>query len=171
MRVLGLDQSTNKTGYAIMEKGQLIDYGLIDLTSFSDDVLVRIIENRKQIENLIEEYEICVVGLEDTILKSFGGKASGGNVDVLKKLTKMLGVTEVLLIEKDIAFQTLGASEWRSGKGFGAKRDEQKARCIDYVNRKYGLDLQWVSKSSKKNDDDIAEAIGIAEYMDNKMNK
>jgi hypothetical protein len=83
----------------------------------------------------------------------------------------MLGVTEVLLIEKDIAFQTLGASEWRSGKGFGAKRDEQKARCIDYVNRKYGLDLQWVSKSSKKNDDDIAEAIGIAEYMDNKMNK
>ena len=40
-------------------------------------------------------------------------------------------------------------------------RESLKKRAVEYANGKFGLDLKYVSKNSKKNDDDIAEAILI----------
>ena len=65
----------------------------------------------------------------------------------------------------DIEF--LDVDKWRQEMGFlkgkERKREDQKQKAIDYVNEKFGLDLYFVYNSkSKKQDDDIAEAICIA---------
>jgi len=59
-------------------------------------------------------------------------------------------------------------NEWRSKVGLftgnrdGTKREEMKKHSIEFVNREFGLNLQWFSKSSKKNEDDISDSILIA---------
>jgi hypothetical protein len=37
-----------------------------------------------------------------------------------------------------------------------------KKRSIEMANQEFGLNLKWFSKSSKKNEDDISDAILIA---------
>ena len=44
----------------------------------------------------------------------------------------------------------------------GTKREEMKQKSIELVNKEFGLDLKWISKSSKFNQDDISDSILIA---------
>ena len=37
-----------------------------------------------------------------------------------------------------------------------------KQKSIEFVNKEFGLDLKWISKSSKFNQDDISDSILIA---------
>ena len=59
-------------------------------------------------------------------------------------------------------------NEWRSkvglfdGKRESTKREEMKQKSIELVNKEFGLDLKWFSKSSKFNQDDISDSILIA---------
>lgn len=158
-RCLGIDASTNKTGVCIMEYGKILHYGVIDLSKHSKDYLERIQELKNRIEKLIQRANIGAVAIEDTTLKD----VQANNVDVFKKLTKNLGCIEIMLLENDIAFQTIKAGEWRKGKELGSRRQDQKKNAVDYVNKYFELDLKYA-------DDDIAEAILIALYLDNKIN-
>lgn len=159
-KCLGIDASTNKTGVCIMECGKILHYGLIDLTKHSDDYLERIRELRDRLEKLIQRTKIEVVAIEDTILKN----SQASNVDVFKKLSKNLGCIEVMLIENQIAFETIKSGEWRKGKNLGNNRADQKQNAINYVNKHFNLSL-------KSTEDDVAEAILIAMYIDSKVNK
>jgi len=178
MRIGAFDQSTNKVGFAVMEDMKLIHYELIDLEKeikshdeyLNKDYLERIALWKQILLDKIKEWSIQVVGFEDTILTSFGG-VSSNQVDVLKKLTKSLGVAEITLIEKQIAFETIPAGVHRKGKGFGKKREEIKSNAITYVNERYGLSLRNYNPKSKDNDDDIADSITIAEYLSKKFSK
>ena len=55
--------------------------------------------------------------------------------------------------------------KWRSDIGIfdgtreGTKRDVLKKKSVEKANELFGLDLNWVSPSSSKNDDDISDAI------------
>lgn len=180
MIVMGLDNSTDRVGVGIIEDGKLIHYECIELSKLikeqewyteACDYLDRIMLLKEELKERIQHHKVYAVILEDTTLSSFGGKSSSNNVDVLKKLTKSLGNIEVMLLEMDIAFQTVLPSEWRAGKIKGSDRIAKKKAAIKYVNDKYGLDLQWKGDSSKYNDDDIAEAIMLAEYGYNKLSK
>ena len=164
VRVAGIDQSTKKTGFSVMEHGELLHYELIDLSKHSEDYLERIIKLREIIEQKIDEFEVEAVCLEDTTLTQFAGRASSQNVEVLKKLTKCLGTIEIMLIEKNIAFETVKATQWRAGKGFRRRREEQKEDVVNYVNKTYSLDLTM-------KDNDIAESIALAEFLSKQFNK
>ena len=110
MRIGAFDQSTNKVGFAVMEDMKLIHYELIDLEKeikshdeyLNKDYLERIALWKQILLDKIKEWSVQVVGFEDTVLTSFGG-VSSNQVDVLKKLTKSLGVAEITLIEKLIS--------------------------------------------------------------------
>lgn len=171
MRILSLDQSTRNVGYAIFDGEKLEKYGLIDLEKLikqredflNKDYLERICLMKEILIEMIQRFNIDVVGFEDTVLTSYG--SSNNQVDVLKKLTKALGVYEVALIEKQLAFKTIPANVWREGLGFGKKREEIKANTIKYINKEFNLELKEYDSKSKDNDDDIADSIGIGKYL------
>jgi hypothetical protein len=177
MKILALDQSTNKCGWAIFDDGKLLDYGLIELEKLikpmdeylNKDYLERIALMKDILFDMIKEHDIQIVGFEDIVMTSFGGKAASSQVDVFKKLAKALGVYEVSLIKSQMLFDTIPAGVWRTGKGFGKKREEIKANTILWVNKEFGLNLREYIPKSKDNDDDIADAIGIGSYLSKKF--
>lgn len=169
MRVLGIDQSTRKNGWCVMEHDtmEIVDYGIINLEKEADDsadYLDRILVMRGMLDELIDKYEPTLVIVEDIFMNSWGGKATKGNVETFKKLAKLLGVLEVHMIDNKILFTTIKTGVWRKGLGFGRKRAEQKKRSIELANELYELDLIWVSDHSTKNQDDEADAINITRY-------
>lgn len=179
MRILALDNSTNRVGWAIFDGLKLEEYGLIELEKeikshdeyLNKDYLERIHLMKNILSNMVVSHKIDVVGMEDIALVSFGGKSNNNQVNVFKKLAKALGAYEVSLIDKQIAFDTIGAGTWRLGKKLGRKRDEIKGNTIKYINEKFSLSLREYNPKSKDNDDDIADAIGIGYYLAQKMNK
>ena len=58
-------------------------------------------------------------------------------------------------------------SVWRHKLGMfdgtraGMKRDVMKEKAVHMANELFGLNLQWASPTSTKNDDDVAESILI----------
>lgn len=51
------------------------------------------------------------------------------------------------------------------GTNEGKKREVLKQKAIEMANDCFDLELKWISLNSKKNDDDIAEAILICAAM------
>lgn len=179
MIVMGVDNSTDKTGWAIMENKKLIAYDEVHLSKLikkddrflNKEYIDRIVLYKEILSDVIEKYNVQVVGFESPIVKSFGGKATNAQIETFGKLREALGVLKVTLIEKEMLYQTFYPSEWRKGKGLGRKRAEMKRKAIEYANENYGLNLLWKSENSVKNQDDVAEAICIAEHLDSIMNK
>lgn len=179
MRILSIDQSTSKCGWAVWVDGELEDYGLIELEKLikdrddflNKDYLERIVLMKEILLDMIVKYNIEVVGMEDIIMTSFGGRSNNNQVDVFKKLAKALGVYECALIERQIAFDTIPAGVWRTGLGLGKKRDEIKANTIEYVNKTFGFNFPEYKPNSKNNFDDTCDAIMIGKYLSNKFSK
>ena len=66
MYILGLDMSTQKTGYAIFENNKLIDYGCFEMLSTQEkDWRVRIKYMANQLGKLMGQYEFDKVYIED----------------------------------------------------------------------------------------------------------
>lgn len=176
MRLLGLDASTNKTGFSIFDfdldgKIELLEYGLIDFTGTESLESTLLLKGR--VYDLIRDYQIQYIVIEDCYLQTGFGKFSGGNADTFKKLAKNLGVLEVMFVEEEIHFLTVLPSVWRKGFKMPKERREKKKFSVEYVNEKYGIELVWLDqyKSSKFNEDDIAESIMIGEYGCKKLIK
>lgn len=172
MRILGIDQSTNKVGCAIFDGDKLEKYWLIDLEKLikkddrfeNKDYLERIALLKETVLKTVEEERIDCVVLEDIVMTSFGGKSTQVQCDTFKKLAKSLGCLEISMIDSGLYFATTPANVWRKGLGLGKKRDEIKANTIKYVNKKFGLELKEYNPKSSLNDDDIADAIGLAHF-------
>lgn len=179
MRILGLDNSTNRVGWAVFDELTLENYGVIELEKeiknynqyLNKDYLERIALMKDILIKMVSEHNIDVVVFEDVALKSFGGKTGNNQVDVFKKLSKALGVYEICLIDRQLAFETAPANIWRKGKGFGRERHEIKRNTILWVNEKFGLDLKEYDPKDKNADDDKADAIGLGYYMAQKFSK
>ena len=176
---MGIDNSTDKAGVAIIDaNGKLIFHDCINAKDCvkknggdENDEIERIAYIKSEVNRLYKKYKPDVIALEDTTLTQFGGKSTSTNVSVLKKLTKSLGVLENLFFENNIAYMVVGVGTWRKGKINATGRIEKKKQAIEYVNSKYGLELEWRGDTSKFNQDDEAEAIMIAEYVLWKMSK
>jgi hypothetical protein len=173
LKILAIDQSTSKVGWAIFHNSKLKDYGLIELEKLikdderfeNKDYIDRIALLKEIILAMVKKNKIDIVGFEDIIMTSFGGRANATQVDVFKKLAKALGVLEVGMIDNGIYYITTPAGVWRKGLKLGTKREEIKANTIDYVNEKFKLELRPYQPKKKDNDDDIADAIGLGSYI------
>lgn len=157
----GIDASTTAVGWSIFNGTDLIDYGCFRPNG--DDWRDRTQQIAPFIKQLLEKYHVDKVILEDVPLM---GKRGNKTLVILGAVQGMLlGVTSSMNIPTEFILP----SSWRSPIGLfdgtkaGTRRDEMKRKSIEKANEQFGLKLKWVSPCSKKNDDDISDAI-LAAY-------
>ena len=151
--ILVVDQSTNKSGYAVIDENEsIITYGLIDLSKMPKHNDFDQTKKRNilisQINKLVNEYKIYQIITEGVYMHK--------NVDTHKKLSKMQGSLEDYCLQNDIVcFSFANAGEWRKAIGVKAqKRDEYKLETKKYVLSNYTIENNL--------EDDIYDAIGMA---------
>lgn len=156
MRLLALDQASNISGYAIFEDGKLLKYDKINLTGY--DLADKLILLRKQIANLIQEWNIEEVIMEDIQLQ---GNVTN-NVKTFKVLAEVFGVIYELVNEINIKNSAVLASEWKSTlKIKGRDRTAQKRAAQQYVIDNYNI--------KPTQDECDAICIGAHYYLKNKQ--
>ena len=130
MRLLALDQATRVTGWAIYEDGKLIQHGKIE--EESDILAERLVGLRQKLIELIQEYEITEVAMEDI--------QEQNNIQTFKSLAEVYGVLEELFKEIHIPYQTVYASSWKSTCGVrGRSRPEQKRNAQTFVANTFNI--------------------------------
>ena len=87
MRILALDQASRITGWAIFDGGELIEYGAIDASRYSD-LGDRLYTLRNSVKNIITEFKIDKVILEDIFLD----EQKVNNIQTFKVLAEVFGV-------------------------------------------------------------------------------
>lgn len=144
MKILALDQSVSKTGFAYFDNGELKGYGLIR-NNAKFDRLGFMASKIRQITTVHPVPDMLVI--EDVQTQS--------NVATMKLLAELKGMLEYMAkIDLDIAVAVLEPSKWRKSLGFKqgrVKREDLKEQALDYVQSKYRIDVA----------EDIAEAICI----------
>lgn len=159
MITMGVDASTTSTGYAIFDNKKLIAYGVIKPEG--KEWRERIVAQAPKLAEIIEKYNPEKIYMEDVPLKK-------SNASALVILGAVQGFFYGLVAKYLIPIEFIKPSAWRSPIGLydgtkeGTKRAELKHKSIMKANELFGLDLRWVSPSSKFNDDDISDAILLA---------
>lgn len=154
--ILSLDASTTSTGWAIFDKRGLSGYGVIKPEG--DDWRDRLLHQGNELKEVIEKFHPNKIMMEDVPLKS-------NNAKILVILGAVQGYILGIASSYGIPIKFVFPSEWRSplnlydGTRDGTKRKELKRKSIEKANEIFGLNLVWVSPSSKKNMDDISDAI------------
>lgn len=155
-KMISIDSSTTKTGYAVFINGLLDSYKLIDTESIKDA------EDRfnamcKSICQILEEQKPHIICIEKTNVER--------NTNSLRVLSKMLGAIQCWSILHDTEYVELSPSKWRAyaaeGEKYPQKREELKAWSINKVKTKYGVDV----------DDNVADAILIGQARINQFKK
>lgn len=143
-KILALDQSSKKTGWAIITNKGIKHYGLIEAEG---DVIPRLRIVRDELTKLIIKYKPSFVVFEDT---QYQGNAQG-----YKVLAMTQGIVMDVLFTYNVNFYIVPPVTWKSFCGIeGKKRDDQKANTKKFVAEKYGLIVG----------EDEADAIGIATW-------
>lgn len=156
-KIIALDASTSCTGYAVFEDDQLVAYGKIKPNG--DDWRDRIMDETLELAALIRECHPRVIIAEDV------PKKPGANT--LQKLGAVHGMILSLCAGFRIKPMFVLPTNWRHELGMfdgtraGMKRDVMKEKAVHMANEQFGLNLQWISPTSSKNDDDVAEAVLI----------
>lgn len=146
-RVLGIDNATKDTGWAIFEDGKYLTGGV--KKSIKANPVERIADMRQWLVSMIKIWEIDVVGLEDVQYQ--------GNPQTLILLAKLLGVLENTVYEfLGRAPYTVSAATWKSYAGVQGKgRLQQKESAQRIAKARF-----QVSASS-----DLADAILLGWYV------
>lgn len=156
-KIIALDASTSCTGYAVFEDNKLVAYGKIKPND--DDWRDRIMDETLELAALIREHHPRVIIAEDV------PKKPGANT--LQKLGAVHGMILSLCAGFRIKPMFVLPTNWRHELGLfdgtraGMKRDVMKEKAVHMANEQFGLNLQWISPTSSKNDDDVAEAVLI----------
>ena len=166
MFILGLDMSTQKTGYAVFEVNgddkSLCDYGCFEMLSTQEkDWRIRIKYMANQLGELMGQYEFSKVYIEDVppiVNNSQTVKILGALQGIVLGVTGVFGVnTEFIPVEtwkNKLNINLTHSKEYNK-----AKKDLKG----DKKSCKQALEAMqiWKSFGSKQNDDDIADAINI----------
>ena len=151
-RLLSVDYSTKKTGFAVFDDESLIEYGLID-KSEQRPIEYRFHEMSMALWAIMDKYKPDLVGIEETVVSR--------NIQVQRYLTRMQGVMYAWCLIHDKSFKTIRPAQWRSLVGInpkGVKREELKQMAIDTVVNDYGISPET---------DDVAEGILIGQAFIN----
>lgn len=134
-KLLALDQSSRITGWAIFENGELLNFGKFEFAS-TIPIDRRLYLIREKIKNLIEEYEISEVILEDIQLQN----NVVNNVKTFKTLAEVFGVIVEMLYELKLEWTAVLASSWKATLGIkGANRSAQKKAAQQWVKDSYNI--------------------------------
>lgn len=131
--ILALDQSSRVSGYAVFQDNQLVASGTF--TVADDTMSVRLVKIRNKVQDLITEYNIDKILLEDIQLQT-----QINNVTTYKALAEVLGVLEELSEELGIPHEMIFSSSWKSGLNIGGRdRATQKKNAQLFVSNLYSL--------------------------------
>lgn len=146
MKILSLDQSTIKTGWAVFEDSNLVAHGVIDLSKEKDG-WVRMQMMRQSVDSIVREHMP-----NDIILE---GIAMQRNVQTLIELGRLQGMLMASGFSRDIPCVLYLPTTWRKilkfSQGAGVKREELKKQSMNCVKNAYGIEPG----------EDEAEAIAI----------
>lgn len=129
--LLALDQASRVSGYAIFNgDGELVTYGTFH--TYQDDIGERLVTIKNKVAELIEEYNIGQVIMEDIQQQE--------NVQTFKVLAEVFGVIYEYLTEIKMPNQSVLACEWRKTLHIpGYQRAEQKRNTQAWVTNEYGV--------------------------------
>lgn len=178
--------SSKKSGYALFVNEELKDYGLWELDSdVEQDWRQRVAFMASHVNEYCCDKSIDVIYVEDVppityntqtvkILSALQGMlvavATQHNIKIefvpVKAWKSKIGINLTTSKENNICKKHFkehyGAKANRYiDKLKNATKAYEKKLSVDYVNKAFGLDLIYKSPSSKKNQDDIADAICI----------
>ena len=153
-KMISLDISTKKTGYALYSNGELISYGCIEC----DDKLMddRMKGMTKNLLDIFAVYMPNSIYIEETVVNR--------NVQVQRYLTRLQGVVYGWCIANNREFNTMRPSEWRKLVGIDTgkkKRKELKEVALKIAMTEFNID---------DINDDTAEAILIGKAAINRFN-
>lgn len=144
---LGIDPSSKKTGYCLMDENKdIVLRGAIDLSHISDHA-EKLQVQYQFVENLFEEYSIKGVLIEDQYYSN--------NADTLKVLARTSSVFLLAAKLRGIPVSLIYPTSWRK-----AFHGNGKASKKDTFNKVVALYELYDFKFTK--DNDITDSIGIA---------
>ena len=130
--ILALDQASRTSGWSVFQNEQLIASGTF--TYDDDDFSLRLVKIRNKVIQLIQQYEINKVLLEDIQLQG-----QTNNVTTYKALAEVMGVLEELCCELKIPHEMVHSQTWKSTLGIkGRDRATQKRNAQAFVAATYG---------------------------------
>ena len=148
MITLSLDLSTKRTGYAVFENQDLIEYGCI--AAGSANLFNRIKKMVQELTPLLDKYQVDRVVIEDVWVEDIHN-----NIKVCKTLLYLQGFVLCLLDLYKLNPIFIYPSEWRKRcnihTGRGILRNSLKQEDIAFVKSQFGVEVN----------DDIADAICI----------
>lgn len=153
--LLALDAATNTTGWAVLNKnGQLVESGYF-VADKKLPLMKRINQLLDEIDRLIKEYKIKVIGIEDLQLEY--------NTIVFKTLAELRGVLLYHLeYLKDMKVISAGADTWRSYSHIrGRNREEKKENTMLRAQIIYEREFE----------EDEADAIFLGKYVYSQIGK
>ena len=151
-KLLALDQSSKVTGYTVLEDGKIIKVSHFECTG--DDVGDRLVQFRKKIGHLIDEYEIDEIVFEDIQLQDVNGSRETG-VKTFKVLAEVFGVIHELCSEIKMPYTAILPIKWKAHfKIAGKGRTQEKKMAQAYVEKNCAM----------KCTEDEADSLCIALY-------
>lgn len=136
MKVLSLDQSTRKSGYAYFEDGKYVCSGVIDMSKSKLETYERSFEMAKELWKVIKRFKPDRLIIEDV-----QNQSNTNTVIILSRLQGMIiGYAEAHHVQTLI----LLPAQWRKALGYSqgpkVKRAELKQQSLDYVKEHYGFE-------------------------------
>lgn len=150
LRIIALDNSTQKVGLSIFDDEKLVYYILLNFSGGTfEDRLLKILEYLEDI--IIEEWNPDFLVFEDVQFQS--------NYATYKKLSMLLGILTVTAMKYGIDTETVSSNTWRTHYQISKERQTAKQEAIKLVNKMYDITVN----------DDVAEAILLGRYMSEKI--
>jgi len=148
-RVIALDQSTHRTGYAILDNARLIRYGVFE--AHADNEVARLHAVKTWLISMIENLKPDLVGIEGI---QYQQNVSMG-ITTFQTLARLQGVLLDTLYEQKIPYKICATNTWRNYCGVKGKSRADKKRSMQLLVK------NWFDITVS---DDEADAIGIGKY-------
>ena len=141
-KLLSLDTSSSKTGWAYFENARYKKSGVIDLDTkeckkkYKNNSDKRIEDMCLAVWDLLQRHKPDIIVIEKLNV--------GRNMVSVRQLSKVIGVVYCYSILNDCYYHEIQASQWRSQigiQGKNRKRDEYKQLSIEYVKNILGIDV------------------------------
>lgn len=152
-RVIGFDNASHNMGVAIYDDGKLVYYDLLQFTK--GNAIQRLNSIRDMLEDtILLEWQPDVVQIE--------GIQHQNSYATYEVLIKLHGLFEMACDRFGVCFESTRSSQWRSHHNINKRnRSADKKAAIQKVKEMYDLNVG----------DDVAEAILIAKYRVDQINK
>ena len=156
--LLSCDCATRIFGWAVIDKKDftLVDYG--EIKCDNEDVMYRTNYMVDELQKVIKKYKTYI----DSAVVEDVPKQFQKNIVTTVTLAKLNGAVLYLLHKYDIPTELIYPSTWHSKLDIKTSKGDVKQQSIEWVNKKYGTNFKYYSKSSKKNQDNITDPICMA---------